>query len=162
MIGSRSLLKDGTVSPGTWHQGRQWARAAYFFFVLACLVATACFFCCSALLALDCFCEDFFWFDFGDLSPMCFAFFSELTDLRNRCFPTGAITLRAAARNVNDGRAWLILARPDAREELSIAGGSTEPASTRDGALQNWVQCAFGIVAVVWLGSRNAMTSRTG
>ena len=33
------------------------------------LAAAACFF-CEALLALTCFCEDFFWFALGDLSPM--------------------------------------------------------------------------------------------
>ncbi len=50
------------------------AREFYFFLVLACLAATACFFFWSALLAAVCFWEDFFWLDFGDLSPMCFFF----------------------------------------------------------------------------------------
>ncbi len=36
-----------------------------FYFFLA--AATGLF---LALLALACFCEDFFWFDFGDLSPI--------------------------------------------------------------------------------------------
>ena len=49
----------------------------YFFLLFAAdLAASACFFCWSALLALVCFCEDFFWFDFGDLSPMSLIFFS--------------------------------------------------------------------------------------
>jgi hypothetical protein len=38
----------------------------------ACLAAMACFFFCSALLATACFWDAFFWFDFGDLSPMIF------------------------------------------------------------------------------------------
>jgi len=42
-----------------------------YFLAEAALAAAAC--CCltfEALLALDSFCEDFFWFAFGDLSPM--------------------------------------------------------------------------------------------
>jgi hypothetical protein len=42
----------------------------YFFFAAADLAARAALFCALALLALDCFCEDFFWLDFGDLSPI--------------------------------------------------------------------------------------------
>ncbi len=34
------------------------------------LVAAGCCFVFEALLALVCFCADFFWFAFGDLSPM--------------------------------------------------------------------------------------------
>ena len=45
-------------------------RGGYFFLAAADLAATAAFLEASALLALDCFCEDFFWFAFGDLSPM--------------------------------------------------------------------------------------------
>lgn len=45
-------------------------RGDYFFLPAADLAATAAFFEASALLAFDCFCEDFFWLAFGDLSPM--------------------------------------------------------------------------------------------
>jgi len=34
------------------------------------VTADCCGFALEALLALVCFCEDFFWFAFGDLSPM--------------------------------------------------------------------------------------------
>ena len=47
----------------------------YFFLLADCFANTACFFCSSALLAFDCFCVDFFWFDFGDLSPIILLFF---------------------------------------------------------------------------------------
>jgi hypothetical protein len=57
----------------------------YFFFAAADLAATAALFCALALLALDCFCEDFFWLDFGDLSPI-ILFFRGLTGLRNFSF----------------------------------------------------------------------------
>jgi hypothetical protein len=56
------------------HQERQSAADSYFFLAAADLAAAACFFFWSALLALDCFCVDFFWLDFGDLSPMMFNF----------------------------------------------------------------------------------------
>ena len=97
-------------------------ETGYFFLVLACLAAMACCFCLSALLAWDVFCEDFFWFAFGDLSPMCLTFFSELTALRNRCFPAEAGTLLAARWIVNDGR---VRARTDsesrgARQRLGL------------------------------------------
>lgn len=42
----------------------------YFFLPAACLLATAAVFLVAALLALACFCVDFFWLDFGDLSPI--------------------------------------------------------------------------------------------
>lgn len=46
------------------------ACLASYFFLGACLDAMACFFCAAATSDLDCFCEDFFWLAFGDLSPM--------------------------------------------------------------------------------------------
>jgi hypothetical protein len=49
--------------------------AAYFFLPAACLAATTAFAFALAALLLLCFCVDFFWFAFGDLSPMMFAFF---------------------------------------------------------------------------------------
>jgi hypothetical protein len=67
-------------------------------------VATACFFFWSALLALDCFCVDFFWFDFGDLSPITFIFFCGLTHLRHDSFSEGTPIVLAGAVIVNDGR----------------------------------------------------------
>lgn len=42
----------------------------YRFLAEADLAAMAAFFFWSALLAMACFCEVFFWFDFGDLSPI--------------------------------------------------------------------------------------------
>ena len=42
----------------------------YFFLPADCLAATAALFLALALLAADCFWPDFFWFAFGDLSPI--------------------------------------------------------------------------------------------
>jgi hypothetical protein len=56
------------------HQERQSAASGYLFLAAADLAAATNFFFCSALLALDCFWVDFFWLDFGDLSPMVFTF----------------------------------------------------------------------------------------
>jgi hypothetical protein len=49
---------------------KQQATNGYFFLAAADLAAAADFFFWSALLTLTCFCEDFFWLDFGDLSPI--------------------------------------------------------------------------------------------
>ena len=46
------------------------AAGYFFFFAAAVLSARAFCLCWSALLTFACFCEDFFWLDFGDLSPM--------------------------------------------------------------------------------------------
>lgn len=43
--------------------------ASYFFFGVD-LAAWASFFFCAALWFSTCFCLDFFWTDFGDLSPI--------------------------------------------------------------------------------------------
>jgi hypothetical protein len=59
-----------------------------YFFLAADLAATAALFFFDALLALTCFCVDFFWFDFGDLSPICFYFYG-LTRLRHVSFSAG-------------------------------------------------------------------------
>ena len=68
----------GTDPRGGWkiclscslEQERQPGVDGYRFLAAADLAATAtCFFCLS-VLTLDCFCEVFFWFDFGDLSPI--------------------------------------------------------------------------------------------
>jgi hypothetical protein len=72
----------------------------YFFFAAADLAARAALFCALALLALDCFCEDFFWLDFGDLSPI-ILFFRGLTGLRNFSFSEGKGIMRATALIVN-------------------------------------------------------------
>ena len=65
----------------------------------------ACFLIWSALLALACFCVDFFWFDFGDLSPITLMAFCELTPLRHVSFPAGKTTLPAEVAGVNSRRA---------------------------------------------------------
>ena len=56
--------------PGLPPQERHEQTGGYFFLMSVCLANAACFFASAALLALACFCVDFFWFDFGDLSPM--------------------------------------------------------------------------------------------
>ena len=53
---------------------REMAGERYFFLPAACLVATAALFFAAALEVLAFFWPDFFWFAFGDLSPMVFAF----------------------------------------------------------------------------------------
>jgi hypothetical protein len=58
----------------------------YFFLVEDCFSSTACFFFWSALFVLDCFCVDFFWFDFGDLSPIVLLFVFVLTSLWHESF----------------------------------------------------------------------------
>ena len=70
-------------------QEQMHARDGQFFLPAACLAATACFFFWSALLAMACFCVDFFWFDFGDLSPIIVIVFCALTPLRHVSFAEG-------------------------------------------------------------------------
>ena len=77
--------------------------AGHFFLPAACLAATAAFFFWLALLALACFCEDFFWFDFGDLSPITLIFFCGLIHLRHVSFSEGGIIMCSKAVIVNDG-----------------------------------------------------------
>ena len=71
------------------------------------MAATACFFFWSAALVAACFCEAFFWFDFGDLSPMILAFFPTLTGPAECLFlrrdGTLALTTRVVKR---DGDSW--------------------------------------------------------
>jgi hypothetical protein len=76
----------------------------YRFFRAADLAASAVFFCCSALLALACFCEDFFWLDFGDRSPIILILFRGLIHLRHVSFSEGMFSMPAGAGIVNDGR----------------------------------------------------------
>ena len=60
----------------------------HFFLPTACFATRAADFCAAALLDLDCFWLDFFWFAFGDLSPMMFCFLLlRLTRLRAELFP---------------------------------------------------------------------------
>jgi hypothetical protein len=74
--------------------------AGYLLLPADCLAATASFFFWSALLALACFCENFFWFDFGDLSPITL-FFLRLTRLRHVIFSEGTHSLLAGLVKVN-------------------------------------------------------------
>jgi hypothetical protein len=46
--------------------------SGYFFLPAEDWAAAAALFFWLALLALTCFCVDFFWLDFGDLSPITF------------------------------------------------------------------------------------------
>jgi len=61
------LMSEGRVCTASPLCG---AKQDYFFLPTAVLAAAAAFFDASALLTLVCFCVDFFWFAFGDLSPM--------------------------------------------------------------------------------------------
>jgi hypothetical protein len=75
----------------------------YFFFPAADLAATAALFFALSLLAFDCFCEDIFWLDFGDLSPINLLFiFRRLTGLRNFSFSEGNAIMLAPAGIVNN------------------------------------------------------------
>ena len=82
------------------------------------LAAMASFLIWSALLALDCFCEDFFWLDFGDLSPMILFFFYRVDCLRHVIFSAGGGIVRALAVNVN-ARWEFILAGKGSRSGVS-------------------------------------------
>jgi hypothetical protein len=75
--------------------------ASYFFLPAACLAAIACCFFLAALLAFDCFCEDFFWLDFGDLSPITLFFYRGLTLLRHVSFSEGNYTVDGGVVIVN-------------------------------------------------------------
>jgi len=72
----------------------------YFLLPAACFAATACFLLSAMRVALDCFWLDFFWFDFGDLSPITF-FFRGLTRLRHKSFSEGKAIMRGVVANVN-------------------------------------------------------------
>lgn len=68
------------------HRKKEEMPGDYYFLLPDCLANTSCFFFSAAVLALDVCCLDFFWFDFGDLSPIIFLFFFALTDLRHNWF----------------------------------------------------------------------------
>ena len=92
----------------------------YRFLAAADLAAMASFLIWSALLALDCFCEDFFWLDFGDLSPMIFLIRYGIDCLGHVIFSAGRCIVLADAAIVNAG--WVIILRGNAVR----AGGFTE------------------------------------
>jgi hypothetical protein len=75
--------------------------AGYFFLPAVCLAAMACCFFWAALLAFECFCEDFFWLDFGDLSPITLLFYRGLTLLRHVSFSEGKYTVDGGLVIVN-------------------------------------------------------------
>ena len=77
---------------------------SYFFLPAACFATTACFFFWSALLAMACFCDDFFWLDFGDLSPITMILLCWLTCRRHISFAAGRRIIRAGAPFVNEWR----------------------------------------------------------
>lgn len=85
------------------------AAMCYRFLPTAVLAAIACFFFWSALLAAACFCEDFFWLDFGDLSPMGFVWFCDLPAGRNVSFSVRVRTVSSVEMAVNVGRAGPVL-----------------------------------------------------
>src|ERR1039458_4696127 len=68
------------------HREKEEMPGDYYFLLPDCLANTSCFFFSAAVLALDVCCLDFFWFDFGDLSPIIFLCFFALTDLRHNWF----------------------------------------------------------------------------
>ena len=86
------------------HRERQQGTMGYFFLPAADLAAAAALFFWSALLTLDCFCEDFFWLDFGDLSPMILFFFCGLTCRRHLIFSDGDGRVLDGVVIVNGGR----------------------------------------------------------
>lgn len=83
-------------------------RACYRFLMAADLAAAACFFFSSALLACAAFCEDFFWFALGDLSPMILSFYCGLTGLRHVSFSAGTRTVVPQLPVVNHRRTALL------------------------------------------------------
>ena len=85
---------------------RDSTERTFYFFLPACLAATAALFFWLALLALVCFWWDFFWLDFGDLSPIILTFFCVLTHLRHVSFSEGIVIVLARWVNVNDKRGF--------------------------------------------------------
>jgi hypothetical protein len=96
------VVWESNLSFRIFVSGETTPAAGYLFLPAACLAATADFFSCSALLALACFCEDFFWLDFGDRSPI-ILFFLRLIHLRYVSFSEGTHILPAGVVIVNDG-----------------------------------------------------------
>jgi hypothetical protein len=75
----------------------------YFVFVpAACLLAMAAFFCAAMASFLDFFWSIFFWFAFGDLSPIIFLFlFLWLICPRNKDFSASNFIMLPVALNAN-------------------------------------------------------------
>jgi hypothetical protein len=84
-------------------QERQTGTDGYRVFIAADLAAAAAFFFWLALSACACFWFDFFWFDFGDLSPIIFISFNWLIHLRHVSFSGGAFMMLGGVVIVNDG-----------------------------------------------------------
>ena len=99
----RHVGEGGIRRSGRGHPERRFGTDGYLFLSETCLLSTAAFFFAAALLALACFCEDFFCVDFGDLSPITLFFFCELTHLRHDSFSEGIITMIAGSVIVNAG-----------------------------------------------------------
>jgi len=70
------------------------------------LGAAATFF-ALADVTLTCFWEVFFWFDFGDLSPMILFFFRGLTHLRHFIFSGGNCRMLDGVMIVNGGHQFI-------------------------------------------------------
>ncbi|MFM2082976.1 MAG: hypothetical protein RL380_1667, partial [Verrucomicrobiota bacterium] len=80
----RSSVRHDCLSQLGQPERQPWAND--YFFLAADLAATAALFLFLALLTLAFFCVDFFWLDFGDLSPMVLIFFCGLTRRRHEKF----------------------------------------------------------------------------
>lgn len=84
----RGGAPEEPLSLPCFQQERQQGQA-YFFLPTVCLAAAACFFFWSAVLALACFCVDFFCVDFGDLSPIFVMCYCGFIYLRHISFSEG-------------------------------------------------------------------------
>jgi hypothetical protein len=60
----------------------------------------------ATVLALDCFCVDFFWFDLGDLSPIILLFFISIDSLWHEQFLHRHLIVTFAAPFVNKTNYW--------------------------------------------------------
>jgi hypothetical protein len=84
-------------------QERQTGTDGYRFLRAADLAASAAFFFWLALSARACFWFDFFWFDFGDRSPIIVVSFNWLIHLRHVSFSGGVFIMLGGVVVVNDG-----------------------------------------------------------
>src|SRR5258707_15761767 len=81
-------------------------EGGYFFLPADCLAATEALFLALALLAADCFWPDFFWFAFGDLSPIVFVFCRWFAGSM-KVSPQAVSTMRGGVAEVNGGRQFI-------------------------------------------------------
>lgn len=88
-------------------QERQQTSGGYFFLAAEDLAATAALFFWLALLVLASFWPDFFWFAFGDLSPITFILVLRLTRLRHEIFSEGNPIVLVALMIVNGGSEFI-------------------------------------------------------